>query len=187
MKKWIVLLVCAVLMMSLMACAGSAVTTTEKFDIVVVPRAAETSDAAEMEQGVLAYAKAHPEVNVYLQGVERFDALKQSQLVEDLVAQRVDAICVVPIDVQLLEPVIAKAREVGVVVIACEGAELMHVNYDIEVPSDADPAATAKAMITLAVKVLQQEAITAPVNLGEPGFEMLSFREDSTIILEGAN
>ncbi|MDD7446975.1 MAG: substrate-binding domain-containing protein [Clostridiales bacterium] len=60
------------------------------------------------------------------------DPTLQYQLVMDLVAQGVDAICVVPVDLESIEPALKAAREAGIVVIAHEGAALENVDYDIE-------------------------------------------------------
>lgn len=49
-----------------------------------------------------------------------------------------------------------------------------------------DPAVAGKAMISLAVKVLDGDAIEAPVDLGIEGYTELTFREGSENILEGA-
>ena len=56
---------------------------------------------------------------------------------QDLIAQGVDAICVVPVDPESLEPVLKQAREAGIVVIAHEGASLTNVDYDIEAFSNS--------------------------------------------------
>ena len=60
------------------------------------------------------------------------DATLQSQLIQDLIAADVDAICVVPVDPGSLEPVLKQARDAGIIVIAHEGASLQNVDYDIE-------------------------------------------------------
>jgi len=187
MKRWIAFLLAAVLAVSMTACRKNETSYSEKFDIVVVPKAEADPWYVQMEQGVLEYAKAHPEVNVYTQSIEKYDALKQSQLAEDLVAQRVDAICVVPMDAQMMDPMLEKAREVGIAVITCNGADLMHVDYDLEAAANADPAAAVQAMIALACKVLQNETVSVPLDLGVPGYEALTFREGSETVLERAD
>lgn len=48
-----------------------------------------------------------------------------------------------------------------------------------------DPALAGKAMISLAVKVLDGEKITAPVNLDVDGYTNLQFRAGSSTVLEG--
>jgi len=48
-----------------------------------------------------------------------------------------------------------------------------------------DPALAGKAMIALAVKVLNGEKITAPVDLGVEGYTNLQFKAGSKTVLEG--
>ena len=48
-----------------------------------------------------------------------------------------------------------------------------------------DPAQAGKAMISLAVKVLNGDEIGAPVDLGIEGYTGMTFREGSTTVLEG--
>ena len=49
-----------------------------------------------------------------------------------------------------------------------------------------DPAVAGKAMISLAVKILDGEEISGTVDLGVEGYTAMSFREGSTTVLEGA-
>ena len=51
---------------------------------------------------------------------------------EDLIAQGVDAIVVVPISVETLEPVCQKAMDAGIVVISHADAGMSGVNYDVD-------------------------------------------------------
>ena len=48
-----------------------------------------------------------------------------------------------------------------------------------------DPAIAGQAMIALAVKVLNKEAITGPVDLGVEGYKAMEFRPGSSTVLEG--
>ena len=48
-----------------------------------------------------------------------------------------------------------------------------------------DPALAGEAMVALAQKVLAEEEITAPVDLGVEGYEALEFKEGSETVLEG--
>lgn len=89
-----------------------------------------------MDVGVKEYAK-ETGLNVYQKGTDQIDATLQAQLVQDLIAQHVDAICVVPVDIQSIDPVLKQARDAGIVVIAHEGAALANVDYDIEAFSNA--------------------------------------------------
>ena len=136
MKKLLALLLAVLMVFSMVACGG-AEKGDDKFEIVVVPKDSSNPWFVRMDVGVKEYAEAHPELNVYQKGTDQIDATLQAQLVEDLIAQGVDAICVVPVDIQSIDPVLKKARDAGIVVIAHEGSALTNVNYDIEAFSNA--------------------------------------------------
>jgi len=70
--------------------------------------------------------------DVWLVGPAKADAAEQVGIIEDLIAQGVDAICVVPFDVEAVEPVLKKAREAGIVVICHEASAIVNADYDIE-------------------------------------------------------
>ena len=137
MKKMLALLLAIVMVFSLVACGGGEKKGDDKFEIVVVPKDSSNPWFVRMDTGVKEYAAAHPELNVYQKGTDQIDATLQAQLVEDLIAQGVDAICVVPVDIQSIDPVLKKAKDAGIVVIAHEGSALTNVDYDIEAFSNA--------------------------------------------------
>lgn len=126
MKKFVALLMAAILVL------GCVSALAENWEIVVVPKDASNPWFVRMNTGVEEYAAAHPEDTIYQKGTAEIDATLQAQLVDDLVAQGVDAICVVPVDIKSIEPSLKAAREAGIVVIAHEGAALENVDYDIE-------------------------------------------------------
>lgn len=63
------------------------------------------------------------------------DPALQVQAIEDLIAKNVDVIGVVPNDEAALEPVLKKARDAGIYVIAHEGPGLENVDWDFELAS----------------------------------------------------
>ena len=126
MKKFVALLMAAIMVLT---CASA---FAEGWEIVVVPKDASNPWFVRMNTGVEEYAAAHPEDTIYQKGTAEIDATLQAQLIDDLVAQGVDAICVVPVDIKSIEPSLKAAREAGIVVIAHEGAALENVDYDIE-------------------------------------------------------
>ena len=136
MKKLLALLLAVAMVFSMVACGGEK-KGDDKFEIVVVPKDSSNPWFVRMDVGVKEYAEAHPELNVYQKGTDQIDATLQAQLVEDLIAQGVDAICVVPVDIQSIDPVLKKARDAGIVVIAHEGSALTNVDYDIDAFSNA--------------------------------------------------
>ena len=126
MKKLVALLIAAIMVLT---CAAA---LAEGYEIVVVPKDASNPWFVRMNTGVEEYAAAHTEDTIYQKGTPEIDATLQYQLIMDLVAQEVDAICVVPVDLESIEPALKAAREAGIVVIAHEGAGLTNVEYDIE-------------------------------------------------------
>ncbi len=126
MKKLVALLVAAIMVLT---CAAA---LADGYEIVVVPKDASNPWFVRMNTGVEEYAAAHTEDTIYQKGTSEIDATLQYQLVEDLIAQEVDAICIVPVDLESIEPALKDARDAGIVVIAHEGAGLTNVDYDIE-------------------------------------------------------
>lgn len=126
MKKIVALLVAALL---LLTCVSA---LADGYEIVVVPKDASNPWFVRMNVGVEEYAAAHTEDTIYQKGTPEIDPTQQYSLVKDLIAQGVDAICVVPVDLESIEPALKEAREAGIVVIAHEGAALENVDYDIE-------------------------------------------------------
>ena len=70
--------------------------------------------------------------DAWMVGPSQADAAAQVQLIENLIGQGVDAICVVPFSVEAVEPVLKKARERGIVVVAHEASNLVNADYVIE-------------------------------------------------------
>ena len=128
MKKLLSLVLAVMLLLSLATIVSVA---EEDWEIVVVPKDATNPWFVRMDVGVKEYA-AETGLNVYQRGTPQIDATLQYQLIQDLIAAGVDAICVVPVDPGSLEPVLKQARDAGIVVIAHEGASLENVDYDIE-------------------------------------------------------
>jgi simple sugar transport system substrate-binding protein len=85
-----------------------------------------------MEQGVRKFATDNPEVTTEEMGPPQADAALQVQMIQDLIAKRVNAICVVPNSPETLEPVLKRAMSRKIVVIGHEGADLQNVDHDIE-------------------------------------------------------
>lgn len=101
------------------------------FVIATVPKATGIAWFQRMEVGVNEFA-ADTGVDAYQIGPAQADAALQAQTIEDLIAQGVDAICVVPFSTEALEPVLKKAREAGILVIAHEAEGMTNIDYDIE-------------------------------------------------------
>ncbi len=63
------------------------------------------------------------------------DPALQVQAIEDLIAKNVDVIGIVPNDQSALEPVLKKAMDAGIKVVAHEGPGLTNVDWDFELAS----------------------------------------------------
>ncbi|TFL16210.1 autoinducer 2 ABC transporter substrate-binding protein [Jannaschia formosa] len=84
-----------------------------------------------MEEGVKQYA-ADTGANAFQVGPGQADPQQQAALIEDMIAQGVDALAVVPMSPEALEPVLGRAMEAGITVITHEAASQQNTTYDIE-------------------------------------------------------
>ncbi len=84
-----------------------------------------------MEEGVNAWGEENG-VNASLVGPAEADAAQQIPIIEDLIAQGVDALCVVPMDPGQLDPVLQKAMDAGITVVTHEASNQQNMHYDIE-------------------------------------------------------
>ena len=99
--------------------------------IALVPKDSTNAWFVRMEEGVKQFGK-DTGINVFQKGPPKTDAAMQAQVIEDLIAQGVDAISVVPVDIAALEPVLGEALSKGIVVITHEGGSQQNTLYDIE-------------------------------------------------------
>jgi simple sugar transport system substrate-binding protein len=84
-----------------------------------------------MDEGVKQFA-ADTGIDAFQQGPSEADAAMQIQVTEDVLAQNVDALLLVPYQVPPMEPVMQKARERGVVVVTHEASDVQNADYDVE-------------------------------------------------------
>lgn len=99
--------------------------------IAIVPKDATNPWFVRMEVGVKQYAK-DTGLDVFQRGPAQTDATQQAQVIRDLIAQKVSALGVVPVDPGALEPVLKEAMDAGIVVVTHEGASQQNTQYDIE-------------------------------------------------------
>lgn len=74
-------------------------------------------------------------LDAFMIGPTSADPALQVRAIEDLIAQGVDAIGVVPNDAEVLEPVLKKAREQGIVVLTHESPDQKNVDWNFELAS----------------------------------------------------
>lgn len=145
-KRWGSLLLAVVIMLTMFSVAGcggsqqEAVTPengeTEGDAEVVLKIATVVKDSSDpwfirMEEGVQKFA-ADTGINAFQKGPSKTDAALQVQVLEELVAQDIDALCVVPISPEACEPVLKKAMDKGIVVITHEATSQQNNDFNIE-------------------------------------------------------
>src|SRR3954449_10221242 len=112
---------------------------------------ASTANAAETKMGVVVKIGGIPwfnamdagikqrakelGVNAFMVGPTSADPALQVRAVEDLIAQGVNVIGVVPNDATVLEPVLQKARDAGIKVITHESPDQKNADWDFEMVS----------------------------------------------------
>ena len=160
MKKLLLLVMAALMLFSLVACAPAA-----EEEAAPAPEAEGEAAPAPEAEGEAAPATQYKIATVFKVegiawyerkkvGVEEFaaesghdcwimgppeaDAALQAQIVEDLIAQGVDGITIVPVSTEAMEPVLKKAREAGIAVIAHEGEGMVNVDWDMEAFKNED-------------------------------------------------
>jgi simple sugar transport system substrate-binding protein len=106
-------------------------TTGKTFSIATVVKVDGIAWFDRMRDGVKQF-KADTGQDTWEVGPSQADAAAQVAIIENLIAQGVDAICVVPFSVEAVEPVLKKARDRGIVVISHEASNIQNVDYDIE-------------------------------------------------------
>lgn len=101
------------------------------YDIATVVKVSGIQWFNRMEEGVLQFGRDTGH-NTFQLGPAQADAAQQVQIIEDLIAQNVDAITVVPFAPEALEPVLRRAMDRGIVVISHEAVNQQNVNWNIE-------------------------------------------------------
>ena len=82
-------------------------------------------------------------------GPARVDPAQQVRLVEDTIAKKVDVLGLVPLDVEVLAPVVQRARDAGIIVVTQEGPKMEGRTWDVEmVDSRAFGEAMMKSLAT---------------------------------------
>lgn len=99
--------------------------------IALVPKDSTNAWFVRMEEGVKQFA-SDTGINAFQKGPAKTDAAMQVQVIQDLIAQGVDALAVVPVDPAALEPVLKEAMDKGIVVVTHEGSTQQNTQYDIE-------------------------------------------------------
>ncbi len=105
--------------------------TKKKYSIGTVVKVDGIAWFDRMRVGVEQFA-AETGHDAWMVGPSQADAAAQVQIIENLIAQGVDAICIVPFSVEAVEPVLKKARDRGIVVIAHEASNITNADIILE-------------------------------------------------------
>eukprot|EP01037_Dinobryon_pediforme_P026612 gene26612-29194_t len=121
-----------------------------------------------METGIKK-AGAELGVEAWMIGPTQADAAQQVRAVEDLIARKVQVICVVPNDAKALEPVFARAKEAGIHVLTHESPDQKNHDWDIELTTvsgfgEQHMDALAKAMGGKGKYILYVGSLTVPLH-----------------------
>ncbi|RMC33934.1 autoinducer 2 ABC transporter substrate-binding protein [Paracoccus alkanivorans] len=114
--------------------AGTAFAQDDKTTIGVVVKIGGIPWFNAMEAGIKERAETLG-VEAFMVGPTSSDPALQVRAVEDLIAQGVDVIGVVPNDAAVLEPVLARAKEQGIHVISHESPDQENVDWNFELAS----------------------------------------------------
>jgi simple sugar transport system substrate-binding protein len=85
-----------------------------------------------MEEGVKEYQAANPGVTATQTGPAAADAAQQLRIIEDLIAKKVSALAVVPMDPTVIEGALKRAQDRGIIVVTHEADKQKNTGADIE-------------------------------------------------------
>ena len=129
MKRAIALILSLIMALSLVACGTPAAPdnantsdseeNNDPYTIAVVVKITGIAWYERMQVGIDKF-NADTGNDAYITGASTADAAEQVAVIEDLIAQGVDALVVIPNSAEAVESVLAKAREQGIVVICHE-------------------------------------------------------------------
>lgn len=101
------------------------------FKIATVVKLTGVAWFDRMEVGVKKFAE-DTGMDAFQTGHSTADPAEQVRVIEDLIAQKVDALCVVPNSTEALEPVLKKAMDAGIIVITHEASNIQNAHFDVE-------------------------------------------------------
>ncbi|WP_275287359.1 substrate-binding domain-containing protein [Halomonas elongata] len=116
------------------ALASTSVMAQESPTIAVVAKVGGIPWFNAMEMGIEEMGNELG-AEAYMVGPTSADPALQVRAVEDLISRGVDVIGVVPNDREVLEPVLERAREQGIIVLTHESPESVNIDYDFEMIS----------------------------------------------------
>ena len=104
---------------------------SSEWTIAVVTKDNTANWYKRMEVGVNEFGE-ETGINVIQKGPANADAASQVQVIDDMINQGVDALCVVPIDPGAIEASLKNAMDKGIVVVTHEASNQVNTLYDTE-------------------------------------------------------
>ena len=104
----------------------------QEAEVVTVVKVTGENWFTRMETGVDSYGAQSAAIETRQVGPAQADAAQQTAIVQDLVAQGVDALAIVPMDPSTLEGVLRRARGQGITVITHEAESMVNTDVDLE-------------------------------------------------------
>jgi|SaaInl7_200m_RNA_FD_contig_31_2314045_length_1173_multi_45_in_0_out_0_1 simple sugar transport system substrate-binding protein len=102
------------------------------YDMTTVVKVTNVGWFQRMKEGVEQFGADRGHTSIMDGPADEGDAAKQNEIMENLIAEGVDAICLVPMNVQANEPVLKRAMDAGIVVVTHEASSIENADYDIE-------------------------------------------------------
>jgi len=116
----------------LLATSVGALNAQDKPTIATVVKISGIPWFNRMEVGVKEYASTTPTVNASQSGPATSDAAQQLKIIDDLIARKVSALAVVPMDPTVIEGALKRAMDRGIVVVTHEADTQKNTHADIE-------------------------------------------------------
>ena len=130
-KRTLIAVVTTALIVGVVFAAGQGEDAREEPTLVTVVKSVAFNWFLRMETGVEQFGAEYA-VRAYMEGPSVADSAQQIAIIENLIAQDVDAIINVPYGVEEHEPVQQKAMEAGIVVVTHEASSVRNADYDVE-------------------------------------------------------
>lgn len=103
----------------------------QKFKIATLVKVDGIPWFARMRVGVEKFARETGQ-DSFMIGPAKADGALQAQMVDELIKQGVNAICIVPFSAAAVEPALQRAKQKGIVLVAQEAANLEHADVIVE-------------------------------------------------------
>jgi simple sugar transport system substrate-binding protein len=127
----VVLLVTAVLLLSCRKSGPGVPSGKRSYTIATIVKLDGVPWFERMREGVKKF-RDETGHKCFLMGPPQADAAGQVQIIENVIAQGVDAICVVPFSAEAIEPVLRKARSRGIIVVSHEASNQVNADAIVE-------------------------------------------------------